>query len=325
MKPTLVTGATGFIGWHVARQLLERGDRVRILVRQASRVRDLGGAEVVVGDLLDADSLRRAVAGCGVVYHVAADYRLWAPQPEQLYRSNVEGTRSLLCAAREVGVERFVYTSTVGCIGIPEDGVGDEDTPVQLREMAGAYKRSKFLAEQEALRFAEEGFPVVIVNPTAPVGEQDVKPTPTGKIIVDYLKGNMPAYVDTGLNLVDVRDTARGHLLAAESGRVGERYILGAENLTLAQIFEKLAAVSGVPAPKRQIPYGVAYMAGVVSTGWARVSGQEPRAPLDAVRMARKKMFVTPAKAVRELGFAANPVDGALRRAVDWFQANGYC
>jgi dihydroflavonol-4-reductase len=325
VKPTLVTGATGFIGWHVARQLLERGDRVRILVRQASRVRDLGGAEVVVGDLLDADSLRRAVAGCGVVYHVAADYRLWAPQPEQLYRSNVEGTRSLLCAAREVGVERFVYTSTVGCIGIPEDGVGDEDTPVQLREMAGAYKRSKFLAEQEALRFAEEGFPVVIVNPTAPVGEQDVKPTPTGKIIVDYLKGNMPAYVDTGLNLVDVRDTARGHLLAAESGRVGERYILGAENLTLAQIFEKLAAVSGVPAPKRQIPYGVAYMAGVVSTGWARVSGQEPRAPLDAVRMARKKMFVTPAKAVRELGFAANPVDGALRRAVDWFQANGYC
>lgn len=325
MKPTLVTGATGFIGWHVARQLLERGDRVRILVRQASRVRDLGGAEVVVGDLVDADSLRRAVAGCGVVYHVAADYRLWAPQPEQLYRSNVEGTRSLLCAAREAGVERFVYTSTVGCIGIPEDGVGDEDTPVQLREMAGAYKRSKFLAEQEALRFAEEGFPVVIVNPTAPVGEQDVKPTPTGKIIVDYLKGNMPAYVDTGLNLVDVRDTARGHLLAAESGRVGERYILGAENLTLAQIFEKLAAVSGVPAPKRQIPYGVAYMAGVVSTGWARVSGQEPRAPLDAVRMARKKMFVTPAKAVRELGFAANPVDGALRRAVDWFQANGYC
>jgi dihydroflavonol-4-reductase len=325
VKPTLVTGATGFIGWHVARQLLERGDRVRILVRQASRVRDLGGAEVVVGDLVDADSLRRAVAGCGVVYHVAADYRLWAPQPEQLYRSNVEGTRSLLCAAREAGVERFVYTSTVGCIGIPEDGVGDEDTPVQLREMAGAYKRSKFLAEQEALRFAEEGFPVVIVNPTAPVGEQDVKPTPTGKIIVDYLKGNMPAYVDTGLNLVDVRDTARGHLLAAESGRVGERYILGAENLTLAQIFEKLAAVSGVPAPKRQIPYGVAYMAGVVSTGWARVSGQEPRAPLDAVRMARKKMFVTPAKAVRELGFAANPVDGALRRAVDWFQANGYC
>lgn len=325
MKPTLVTGATGFIGWHVARQLLERGDRVRILVRQASKVRDLGGAEVVVGDLLDADSLRRAVAGCSVVYHVAADYRLWAPQPEQLYRANVEGTRSLLCAAREASVERFVYTSTVGCIGIPEDGVGDEDTPVQLREMAGAYKRSKFLAEQEALRFAEEGFPVVIVNPTAPVGEQDVKPTPTGKIIVDYLKGNMPVYVDTGLNLVDVRDTARGHLLAAESGRVGERYILGAENLTLAQIFEKLAAVSGVPAPKRQIPYGVAYMAGVVSTGWARVSGQEPRAPLDAVRMARKKMFVTPAKAVRELGFAANPVDGALRRAVDWFQANGYC
>lgn len=325
MKPILVTGATGFIGWHVARQLLDRGDRVRILVRRSSNIRELDGASIAYGDLQDEDSLCRAVEGCRMVFHVAADYRLWAPHPEELYRSNVDGTRNLLRAARDAGIERFVYTSTVGCIGIPQDGIGDEDTPVSLEDMTGAYKRSKFLAEQEALRAARDGFPVVIVNPTAPVGDRDVKPTPTGKIIVDYLKGNMPAYVDTGLNLVDVRDTARGHLLAAEAGRPGERYILGSENLTLAQIFQKLSSLSGVPAPKHQIPYEVAFVAGVVSTGWARISGHEPRAPLDAVRMARKKMFVTPAKAVRELGFAANPVDGALRRAVDWFHANGYC
>jgi len=325
VKPTLVTGATGFIGWHVARQLLERGDCVRILARPSSNIRELEGASVAYGDLQQEDSLRRAVAGCQLVFHVAADYRLWAPHPEELYHCNVEGTRSLLRAAREAGVERFVYTSTVGCIGIPPDGIGDEETPVSLEDMTGAYKRSKFLAEQEALRAAREGFPVIIVNPTAPIGDHDVKPTPTGKIIVDYLKGNMPAYVDTGLNLVDVRDTARGHLLAAEAGRPGERYILGSENLTLAQIFNKLSSLSGVPAPKHQIPYEVALVAGMVSTGWARISGHEPRAPLDAVRMAKKKMFVTPAKAVRELGFAANPVDGALRRAVDWFHTNGYC
>lgn len=325
MKPTLVTGATGFIGWHVARQLLDRGDCVRVLARPSSTIRELEGASVVYGDLQQEDSLRRAVEGCQIVFHVAADYRLWAPRPEELYRSNVDGTRSLLRSARDAGVERFVYTSTVGCIGIPPGGIGDEDTPVSLDDMTGAYKRSKFLAEQEALRAAREGFPVVIVNPTAPIGDHDVKPTPTGKIIVDYLKGNMPAYVDTGLNLVDVRDTARGHLLAAEAGRPGERYILGSENLTLAQIFHKLSSLSGVPAPKHQIPYQVAFVAGVVSTGWARISGHEPRAPLDAVRMAKKKMFVTPAKAVRELGFAANPVDGALRRAVDWFHTNGYC
>jgi dihydroflavonol-4-reductase len=309
----------------VARQLLDRGDYVRVLARTSSIIRELEGASVVYGDLQQEDSLRRAVEGCQIVFHVAADYRLWAPHPEELYRCNVDGTRNLLCAARDAGVERFVYTSTVGCIGIPANGIGDEDTPVSLDDMTGAYKRSKFLAEQEALRAAREGFPVVIVNPTAPIGDHDVKPTPTGKIIVDYLKGNMPAYVDTGLNLVDVRDTARGHLLAAEAGRPGERYILGSENLTLAQIFHKLSSLSGVPAPKHQIPYQVAFVAGVMSTGWARISGQEPRAPLDAVRMAKKKMFVTPAKAVRELGFAANPVDGALRRAVDWFHTNGYC
>ena len=324
MKPVLVTGASGFIGWHVARLLVERGENVRLLVRPTSSLQDLEGAEIVTGDLQNRDSLRGAVAGCATVFHIAADYRLWARQPEQIYRSNVDGTRNLLTVAREAGVDRFVYTSTVGCIGVPTDGVGDENTPVSFGEMSGDYKRSKFLAEQIALQFAREGFPVIIVNPTAPVGDHDVKPTPTGRVILDYLKGDMPAYVDTGLNLVDVRDTARGHVLAAERGRPGERYILGAENLTLAQIFKKLEELSGIPAPKMQIPYPVAYAAGIASTAWAHVTGRSPRAPLEGVRMAKKKTFVTPAKAVRELGFVASPVDGALRRAVDWFRNNGY-
>lgn len=309
----------------MARHLVERGGAVRVLVRDPARLRELEGVEIWRGDLKDPDSLLRAVEGCGVVYHVAADYRLWSKQPEELYQSNVEGTKNLLEASRKAGIERFVYTSTVGCIGIPPGGVGDESQPVALDEMAGAYKRSKFLAEQEALRFAREGFPVIIVNPTAPVGDHDVKPTPTGRIILDFLRGGMPAFVETGLNLVDVRDTARGHLLACEQGKPGERYILGGENLTLAQIFQKLEELSGVPAPKRQIPYAVAYAAGVASTALAHLTGWEPRAPLDGVRMAKKKMFVTPAKAVRELGFAAMPVEAALRRAVDWFRSNGYC
>ncbi|MEZ5403103.1 MAG: NAD-dependent epimerase/dehydratase family protein [Bryobacteraceae bacterium] len=325
MKAILVTGASGFIGWHVARHLLDRGDRVRVLARQPSRLRDLPGAEILRGDLRDPASLESALAGCGIVFHVAADYRLWAKRPGDLYKSNYHGTRNLLRAARAAGVERFVYTSTVGCIGIPPEGVGDETTPVGFDDMEGDYKRSKFLAEQEALRFAGEGFPVIIVNPTAPVGDHDIKPTPTGRIILDYLKGGMPAYLDTGLNLVDVRDAARGHLLACDQGRPGERYILGAENLTLAQIFGKLEEISGIPAPKTQIPYGVAFAAGLVSTGWAHLTGRQPRAPLDGVRMARKKMFITPAKAVRELGFTATPVEGALRRAVDWFKSHGYC
>ncbi|HEX4595796.1 MAG TPA: NAD-dependent epimerase/dehydratase family protein, partial [Bryobacteraceae bacterium] len=234
MKPTLVTGATGFIGWHVARRLLSRGDRVRALARPSSQVRELE-VEVVTGDLRDRESLDRAVAGCGAVFHVAADYRLWAKDPSELYRSNVEGTRNLLAAARQAGVEKVVYTSTVGCIGIPEDRPGSEDVEVHLEEMTGAYKRSKFQAEQVALEAAGTGFPVVIVNPTAPIGDHDFKPTPTGKIVVDYLKGAMPAFVDTGLNLVDVGDTSEGHLLALEHGRPGERYILGCENLTLEE------------------------------------------------------------------------------------------
>ncbi|MGB6942821.1 MAG: hopanoid-associated sugar epimerase [Bryobacteraceae bacterium] len=323
MRPTLVTGATGFLGWHVANRLLARGERVRALVRDTSRVRELDG-EVVVGDLRDSESLERAVAGCAVVYHVAADYRLWAKDPSELYRSNVEGTRNLLKAARDAGVERVVYTSTVGCIGMHGDIPGNEDTQVDLEQMAGAYKRSKFQAEQVALEFARAGLPVVIVNPTAPIGDHDFKPTPTGKIVVDYLKGDMPAFVDTGLNLVDVEDTAEGHLLACERGASGERYILGCENLTLQQILTRLAAISGGKAPRWRIPYAVAYAAGLASTGWANLTGNEPRAPIDAVRMARKKMFVSLDKAKRELGFNPRPVDGALKRAVDWFRANGY-
>jgi dihydroflavonol-4-reductase len=300
-----------------------RGHTVRALVRPTSKVRELD-IEIVSGDLRDSASLDRAVRGCGLVFHVAADYRLWAKDPAELYRSNVEGTRNLLTAARQAGVERVVYTSTVGCIGIPKDQPGSEDVEVRLEQMTGAYKRSKFQAEQVALEFAGSGFPVVIVNPTAPMGDHDFKPTPTGKIVVDYLKGAMPAFVDTGLNLVDVDDTAEGHILAAERGQPGQRYILGCENLTLQQILERLARISAGKVPRWRIPYSVAYAAGLASTGWANLTGQEPRAPLDAVKMAKVKMFVSSDKAKRELGFNPRPVDGALKRAVDWFRANGY-
>jgi dihydroflavonol-4-reductase len=323
VKPTLVTGATGFIGWHVARRLLTRGHTVRALVRPTSRVRELE-VEVVSGDLRDPESLERAVTGCGLVFHVAADYRLWAKDPGELYRSNVEGTRNLLTAARQAGVERVVYTSTVGCIGFPKDRPGSEDVEVRLEQMTGAYKRSKFQAEQVAIEFASMGFPVVIVNPTAPMGDHDFKPTPTGRIVVDYLKGAMPAFVDTGLNLVDVEDTAEGHLLAAERGQSGQRYILGCENLTLQQILARLAKISNGKVPRWRIPYAVAYAAGLISTAGANLTGREPRAPLDAVKMSKVKMFVSSDKAKRELGFRPGPVDDALIRAVDWFRANGY-
>jgi dihydroflavonol-4-reductase len=329
LKPILVTGATGFLGWHVTRQLLEAGHRVRALVRNPAANRlalgELAGVETMTGDLRDPDSLARAVDGCGVVYHVAADYRLWAPRPEEMYRSNVAGTRNMLGAARKAGVERCVYTSTVGCVGFPEGGVGNEESPVRLVDMNGPYKRSKFMAEAAAREFAKDGFPVVIVNPTAPVGDHDFKPTPTGKMIVDFLRGNMPAFLDTGLNVVYAGDVAAGHLAACERGKSGERYILGGENLTLRQIFLALAEVTGIKAPRVRIPYAVAYAAGVASTGWAAVTGKEPRAPLDAVRMARKKMWVSSEKAARELGYTARPAVEALRRAAEWFLANGYC
>jgi dihydroflavonol-4-reductase len=320
---TLVTGASGFLGWHVAHVLAERGYRVRALCRPASQLRELD-VERVEGDLRDPDSLRRAVEGCELVFHVAADYRLWSKHPADLYASNVDGTRNLLEAAARAKVERVVYTSTVGCIGMPAGRSGDEQTPVSIADMAGHYKRSKWLAEQVALEKAAAGLPVVIVNPTAPVGDHDWKPTPTGKIIVDFLRNKLPAFVDTGLNLVDARDTAIGHLLAAEKGRSGERYILGGENLTLEQILGRLSALSGKAAPTIKIPYSIAYAAGAITTALAQVTGRPPLAPLEGVKMARKKMFVTNDKAARELGFTPRPVEGALKRAIDWFRANGY-
>jgi dihydroflavonol-4-reductase len=319
VKPVLVTGGSGFVGWHVARVLVERGYQVRCLVREASKIPELE-VERVTGDLRDPASLERAVAGCGAVFHVAADYRLWSKHPEEMYASNVDGTRNMLEAARKAGVERFVYTSTVGCIGVPTGGTGDETVPVNESEMAGVYKRSKYLAEQEALKFAREGFPVVIVNPTAPMGDHDFKPTPTGQIVVDFLRGAMPAYIDTGLNVVHVRDVAEGHLRAFEKGRAGERYILGAENLTLGQILLQLAAITGHKAPTIELPYFVAWTAGVITTALAHVTGIPPRAPLEAVRMAKKKMWVSHEKATREIGFTPRPAREALADAVRWFE-----
>ncbi|MSV30780.1 MAG: NAD-dependent epimerase/dehydratase family protein [Bryobacterales bacterium] len=324
MRPILVTGASGFIGWHVARALQSAGRAVRALIRPTSKLRDLE-VETAIGDLRDPASLAKAVAGCEAVYHVAADYRLWAKNPSELFAANVEGTRNLLEAARSAAVDRVVYTSTVGCISVPEGGLGTEALQPSLEHMVGAYKRSKFLAERAALEIAQQGFPVVIVNPTAPIGDHDVKPTPTGRIVLDFITGRMPAFIDTGLNLVDVRDVANGHLLACEHGRPGERYILGAENLTLERILSRLASITGKPSPKVKLPWAVAWMAGVATTAWARVAGGEPRAPLDAVRMAKKKMFVSHEKARLELGFEPGAVDAALARAVDWFRANGYC
>lgn len=324
MKPILVTGASGFVGWHVARLLADAGHTVRALVRKGSAVAGLA-VQVFEGDLRDARSVQQAILGCGAVFHVAADYRLWAKDREEIFETNVRGTAQLLELASIEGVERFVYTSTVGCIGIPEDGFGTEETPVDPRQMMGAYKESKYLAEQSVLRLAEQGFPAVIVNPTAPVGERDVKPTPTGRIILDFLRGRMPAYIDTGLNVVDVEDVARGHLLAFEHGTPGERYILGSENLTMREILEILAEESGRRAPSLKLPYGVAMAFAVADTALAAVTGKEPRAPVDAVKMARKKMFVSCAKAERELGYRAAPARQGLAKAIRWFRANGYC
>jgi len=301
---------------------------LRLLVRPGSRTNNIESlaAEQVQGDLRDPTSLRYGMDGCDLVFHVAADYRLWIRQPAPMYEANVEGTRNVLQAAREKGVRRVVITSSVATMGIPPNGrPGDEQTEVHLADMIGHYKRSKFLAEQVALEAARKGQNVVVVNPTTPVGEQDIKPTPTGRIVVDFLRRKFPAYVETGLNLVDVAEVARGHLAAAEKGRSGERYILGGENLTLKQILDRLAEITGLPSPRIRLPYAVALATGAVDTLVTGVLlGREPRASLDAVRMGRKKMFVTSAKAERELGWKVVAVDGALRRAVEWFQAHGY-
>jgi dihydroflavonol-4-reductase len=323
----LVTGGTGFLGANLVRELLARGQRVRVLARPGGDRRALAGCAVEIheGDLLDPASLTAAVRGVRHVYHVAADYRLWAPDPTALYRANVDGTRHVLAAAAAAGAERIVYTSTVGALGIPADGrPGDETTPVSLADMVGPYKASKFLAEQEAAEAAARGVPVVIVNPSAPVGPWDVKPTPTGQMIVDFLRGRMLGTVDTGLNLIHARDCAIGHLLAAERGRVGEKYILGHENLPLAEIFRRLAELTGRPAPRLRVPYAVAWLGAAAMEATAQVTGRPPAVPLTAVRMARKRMFFSPAKAVRELGLPQTPVDRALADAVEWFVAHGY-
>ena len=323
-----VTGATGFLGSHVAEQMEGLGCDVRVLVRKTSRTENLEGlkAERVFGDLRDYASLRSAMRGSDWVYHVAADYRLWTRDPQEMYASNVEGTRSLLNAAHEVGVKRVVYTSSVATMGFGYNGeVVDESTPVELSMMIGHYKKSKFEAEQVAIAAAKEGMNVVIVNPSTPIGERDIKPTPTGQIVVDFLKKKFPAYVDTGLNLVDVRECAKGHLLAMERGHMGQRYILGGENLTLKQILDKLAAITGLPSPKVKLPYAVALATGVVDTVvTGHMLRKEPRVTLDAVRMGRKKMFVSSAKAEAELGYKASSADDGLRRAAEWFRAHGY-
>jgi dihydroflavonol-4-reductase len=327
MPDALVTGATGFVGANVVRELLRDGRTVRVLVRPSSDRRTIEGLplDVCEGDLLDPASLARAVVGIRQVYHVAADYRLWAPDPGALYRTNVEGTRSVLSACARTGPDRIVYTSTVGALGIPKGGgPGTEATPVTLADMIGPYKRSKFLAEQVALEWAGRGLPIVIVNPSAPIGPWDVKPTPTGQLVVDFLRGRMFGTLDTGLNLVHVRDVARGHLLAAERGRPGEKYILGNRDLSLSTIFAMLAELTGRPAPRLQIPYALAWCGALGLEAAARLSGRPPRASLTAVRMAKKRMFFSAAKAVRELGLPQTPVEIALRDAVEWFVAGGY-
>jgi dihydroflavonol-4-reductase len=327
-----VTGATGFLGSHVAQQLADQGADLRLLVRATSNVRNISAfdkAERVTGDLRDPASLKKAMSGCDVVFHVAADYRLWTPTKsdvEQMYLSNVEGTKAIIAAAQDCGVPRVVYTSSVATMGFRTGGtLVDESVPVSLAKMVSHYKKSKFMAEQVALEAGRNGANVVVVNPTTPIGEQDIKPTPTGRIILDFLKRKFPAYVETGLNLVDVHQCARGHLLAMEKARPGERYILGGENLTLKQILDKLSAITGLPSPKVKLPYAVAFAFGVFDTAiTGHLLKKDPRASLDEVRMGHKIMFVSSAKAERELGWKIAPVEGALRRAVDWFQANGY-
>jgi dihydroflavonol-4-reductase len=323
-----VTGATGFLGSHVARVLADQGADLRVLVRSTSSLRNLEGlkAETATGDLRDAGSLEKAMAGCDTVFHVAADYRLWVKDPAEMYQSNVGGTRSILEAARKNGVQRLVYTSSVATVGFTSNGhPADEESPVALVDMIGHYKRSKFMAEQLALGAGRGGMHVVTVNPTTPVGERDVKPTPTGRIVLDFLKRKFPAYVETGLNLVDVRECARGHVAAMERGNTGERYILGGEDLTLKQILDTLGRITGLPSPRVKLPYFFAFATGVVDEAiTGRLLRREPRATVDTVRMGKKKMFASSGKAERELGWKIVPVEGALQRAVEWFRSNGY-
>jgi len=323
-----VTGATGFVGGHVARAYAAQGAKLRLLTRNTSNLSGLEGiaAETVVGDLRQPQALRTALTGCDALIHVAADYRLWVPDPKEMYAANVDGTRELLRLAREVGVAKVVYTSSVATMGFKTDGtIVDEATPVSVAEMIGHYKRSKFLAEQEAIAAARAGQHVMILNPTTPIGPNDAKPTPTGRIIVDFLNRNFPAYVDTGLNLVDVGEVARTHVVALDRGTSGERYILGGENLTLKQILDRLSAITGLSSPTMKVPHAVAMAFAFFDENiTGKLRGKEPRATVEAVRMGRKMMFATSAKAERELGFQVLPVYPAMRAAVDWFLAHGY-
>lgn len=322
-----VTGGTGFVGAHVVRALLRRGRSVRCLVRSSSRLSNLEElpVEVVPGDVTDPASLSRAMAGARTVFHCAADYRLSARDPREIYAANVEGTRNVLAAASEIGAEKVIYTSSVGALGLTRDGrPGNEETPVEPRSLIGHYKKSKHRAERVAEEWAAKGLPVVIVNPSTPVGEMDIKPTPTGQMIVDFMNRGMPAYVETGLNLVDVRDVAEGHVLAAEKGRVGEKYILGNRDMTLKEIFDALSRLTGIPSPAVRLPHWVPLAAAAVDTLASRLTGRQPRVPLEGVRMSRHTMFFDAGKAVRELGLPQTPVEEALGRAVAWFRENGY-
>jgi dihydroflavonol-4-reductase len=323
-----LTGATGFVGHHVAKALAAEGADLRLLTRKSSNLANLEGiaGDTIVGDLSEPASLKPPLAGCDAVVHVAADYRLWIPDPAAMYRANVDGTRELLRMAREARVKRFVYTSSVATMRFRTDGIViNEDTPVSLADMVGHYKRSKFMAEQEAVAAAQNGQQVIILNPTTPIGPNDSKPTPTGRIFVDFLKSKFPAYVDTGLNLVDVAEVARAHVLALTKGQPGHRYILGGENLTLKQILDKMSAITGIPSPTVKIPFAVAATYAFFEE-WitGRIRGKEPRATLEEVRMGRKKMFASSAHAEQELGFRIVPVYPAMRAAIEWFRANGY-
>ena len=323
-----LTGSTGFVGSHVARAYAAAGAELRLLTRATSKLAAIEGlaAEVVVGDLRQPEALRTALRGCDALVHVAADYRLWVRDPKEMYAANVDGTRELLRIAREEGVAKVVYTSSVATMGFKADGtIVDETTPVSLADMIGAYKRSKFMAEQEAIAAAQAGQHVMILNPTTPIGPGDAKPTPTGRIVVDFLNRKFPAYVDTGLNLVDVSEVARMHVVALERGTPGERYILGGENLTLKQILDRMSAITGLPSPTMKVPHAVAMaFAFFDETITGRLLGKEPRATVEAVRMGRKMMFASSAKAERELGFQVLPVYNAMRAAIEWFVAHGY-
>ena len=323
---TLVTGAAGFLGSHVARQLVARGEEVRVLIRASSSNRAISDLplEYVTGDLRDPASLARAMKGVRRVFHVAADYRLWAKRSQDIYDSNVGGTKNLLAAAKAAGVAQLIYTSTVATIAVDRPELPNEFTDSKLEEMIGHYKRSKWMAEQEALKAAKEGLPVVVAMPTTPVGPWDWKPTPTGKIILDFLNGKMPGYVETGLNFVGVEECAAGHLLVAERGKVGERYLLGAENLTLKEMLDTLAKITSLPAPGMKIPHGVALGVAYVESTLSRLVGREPQIPVEGVKIAQHRMFVDCSRAQKELGFQPGSVAAALERAVRWYQLKGY-